>query len=130
MAAATVVSTADQSSQALIWHSGQACRGEFPGDLGNRKRLNLTRVSCFMHTAEYSTYAHGKIDVRTAGNVSSLAQLLPADYSTQWGYHMLNHATDVTVPATQQFIVQLTVASGGQAYDATCTAHGMLETLQ
>jgi hypothetical protein len=126
---ATVVSTAKYQTSLTLICSGITCRGEFPA-IGNKKRLNLTRVSCFLHSAEYSTYAHGKIDLRTAGNVSSLAQLLPADYSTQWGYHLLNHATDVTVPATQQFIVQLTVAPGGQAYDATCTAHGTLETLQ
>src|SRR5688572_24103353 len=70
---ATVVSTSHyQSSQSLIC-SGQACRGEFPV-IASRRRLNLTRVSCFMHTAEYSTYSHGKIDVRTAGNISSLGQ--------------------------------------------------------
>jgi hypothetical protein len=55
---------------------------------------------------------------------------LPADYSTQWGYHSLNRAIDVRIAARQSIRVLLDLASGGQAYAAVCTAHGTLDTLQ
>ena len=61
---------------------------------------------------------------------TAMAQFLPADYSTDFGYHSLNRAVDVQVRTRQNARVFLSLASGGQAQAATCTAHGTLDTLQ
>jgi hypothetical protein len=109
--------------------SGPFCSGYFPAVAG-RRRLNLTRMSCYMHSATYSTYATGKIVLHAADGSSSLVQYLPADHSTEWGHHVLNRTVDVQVASRQHISVALILASGGQALDAACTAHGTLETLQ
>lgn len=131
-AAATVVSTAHyQASLALTCNGGQLCRGDFPGIVG-RRRLQLTRVTCHMHSAQYAVFASGKIELRAvATGVISPGQFLPADYSTEWGYHVLNSAVALQVAGGNQFSISLFLVPGsGVAYDAACTAHGTLETLQ
>jgi hypothetical protein len=128
--AATVVSTANyQATLTLNCNGGTQCAGEFPAVAG-RRRLNLNRMSCFMHSSEYAVYASGKIELRAANGSESVVQFLPTDYSTDWGYHLLNRAIDVHIASRQQIRVVLLLASGGQTRDATCTAHGVLETLQ
>jgi hypothetical protein len=68
--------------------------------------------------------------MRTTGNVISLVQFLPADYSTEWGFHLINAAANAQFAATQRVSVALSVAPGsGTAYDAACTAHGTLDLL-
>jgi len=130
--AATVVSTAHyqvvlsltcSSSSA----SGAFCVGYFPA-VGGRRRLNLTRVSCYMRSSTYSTYATGKVVLHKTDGSSSLVQYLPADHTTEWGHHVINQAVDVQIAARQYVSVALILASGGQTQEATCTAHGTLET--
>ena len=133
--AATVVSTAHyQVVLPLSCSSGSGdigpfCSGHFPAVAG-RRRLNLTRMTCYMRSSTYSTYATGKIVLHAADGSGSLVQYLPVDHSTEWGDHVLNRAVDVQVAARQHVSVALILASGGQTRDAACTAHGTLETLQ
>ena len=68
--------------------------------------------------------------LHAADGSSSLVSYLPADHSTEWGHHVLNRAIDVQVAARGYISVALILASGGQALDGACTAHGTLETLQ
>ena len=83
-----------------------------------------------MQSATYGVYTAGRVDLRAADGSSSIVQFLPADHSTDFGYHSLNRAVDVQVRARQNARVFLSLASGGQAFNATCTAHGTLDTLQ
>jgi hypothetical protein len=129
-AAATVVSTAYYQATLALTCSGTNCQGDFPA-VGNRRQLNLTRVSCLMQSATYGVYTVGRIDLRTTTDGSTaMVQFLPADYSTDFGYHSLNRAVDVQVRTRQNARVFLSLASGGQAQAATCTAHGTLDTIQ
>ena len=128
-AAATVVSTSYYRATLVLTCSGTNCQGDFPA-VGNRRQLNLTRVSCLMQSATYGVYTAGRIDLRTADGSTSMVQFLPADYSTDFGYHSLNRAVDVQVPTRQNARVYLFLASGGQAQAATCTAHGTLDVIQ
>jgi hypothetical protein len=128
-AAATVVSTAYYQATLSLTCSGTTCQGDFPA-VGGRRQLNLTRVSCLMQSATYGVYTAGRIDLRAADGSTSMVQFLPADYSTDFGYHSLNRAVDVQVRTRQNARVFLSLASGGQAFNATCTAHGTLDTLQ
>jgi hypothetical protein len=127
---ATVVSSAHyQLALGLTCGSstvtGPVCTGDFPVVAPGR-RLKLTRISCHMRSSTYATFASGKIVLNPSGQ---LVQYLPADYSTDFGYHMLNSAVDVQVAARQHLSVSLVLASGGQALEAACTAHGTLERL-
>lgn len=128
-AAATVVSTAYYRATLVLTCSGTNCQGDFPV-VGNRRQLNLTRVSCLMQSATYGVYTAGRIDLRAADGSTSMVQFLPADYSTDFGYHSLNRAVDVQVGTKQNARVLLFLASGGQAQAATCTAHGTLDTVK
>jgi len=128
-AAATVVSTAYYQATLVLTCSGMTCQGDFPA-VGNRRQLNLTRVSCLMQSATYGVYTAGRIDLRTTDGSTSMVQFLPADYSTDFGYHSLNRAVDVQVPTRQNARVFLSLASGGQAQAATCTAHGTIDTVK
>lgn len=133
--AATVVATAHYQvvlplSCGSSSASGAFCLGYFPA-VAARRRLNLTRMSCYMQSSTYATYASGKVVLHAAdGGTDSLVQYLPADYSSQWGHHLLNRAIDVQVTARQYISVALILASGGQTLQGACTAHGTLETLQ
>jgi hypothetical protein len=129
-AAPTVVSTTHYRAALTLTCSGQSCAGDFPA-IGARRRLNLTRVTCHLHSAQYAAYASGKVQLRTPGNVVVLGQFLPADYSTDWGFHLINSAADVQVPAGHAVNVLLSLApGGGSALDAQCTAHGTVDLLQ
>ncbi len=128
-AAATVVSTAYYQATLSLTCSGTTCQGDFPA-VGGRRQLNLTRVSCLMQSATYGVYTAGRIDLRAADGSTSMVQFLPADYSTDFGYHSLNRAVDVLVRTRQNARVFLFLASGGQAQSEICTAHCTLDTLQ
>ncbi len=128
-AAATVVSTAYYQATLSLNCSGTTCEGDFPA-VGGRRQLNLTRVSCLMQSATYGVYTSGRVDLRGSDGSTSTVQFLPADYSTDFGYHSLNRAVDVQVRTRQNARVFLSLASGGQAFNATCTAHGTLDVLQ
>jgi hypothetical protein len=131
-AAATVVSTVHYQTALTLncTAGGQNCIGALPA-VGTRRRLNIARITCYMRSAQYAAYASGQIEVRDAGGTSTLAQFLPADYSTDWGYHVINSAANLQILAGRHMMVSLTLAPGsGTAYEAACTAQGTLETLQ
>ena len=48
----------------------------------------------------------------------------------RWLAALLNRAIDVQLTPRQHISVTLLLASGGQALEGECTAHGTLETLQ
>lgn len=102
------------------------CAGDLPV-VGNRRRLILTRISCYMRSSTYSVFAAGRIMQSPAGSV---IEFLPVDHSTDHGYHVLNRAIDVRIAARHYASVGLQLASGGQALEGQCTAHGTLELLQ
>ena len=124
----TVVSSVDyQVTLPLSCAAAQGlCGGDFP-TVANRRRLILTRMSCYMRSSSYASFAAGRIVQAPEGSVT---EFLPVDHSTDYGYHVLNRAIDVRVPARQHASVYLQLASGGQAMEGQCTAHGTLETLQ
>lgn len=128
--AATVIASAHYQAAVTLTCTGDTCTGDFPA-VPNRRRLTLSRVTCHLHSAQYAAYGSGRVNIRTSGNLISLVQFLPAQYSTEWGFHLINAAADARFDATQRVSVALSVAPGsGTAYDAACTAHGTLETLQ
>jgi hypothetical protein len=129
--AATIASSSHyQASLRLACNGAQLCRAEFPS-LGNRRPLTLTRMSCVLRSAEYAEYASGQMEVIAANGSQSLVQLLPADYSSKWGYDVINSAIDVQIASKQRFSVSLFLAPGsGVAYQATCAAQGIFEVLQ
>lgn len=127
---ATVIASAHYQAALTLTCSSDTCTGDFPA-VPNRRRLNLSRVTCHLHSAQYAAYGSGRVNMRTANNLISLVQFLPAEYSTEWGFHLINATADAQFAATQRVSVALSVAPGsGSAYDAACTAHGTLETLQ
>jgi hypothetical protein len=127
---ATVVSTAHYHATVNLSCNGSTnCQGDFPVVPG-RRRLNVTRVSCNMTTATYSTFAAGALQLVANGTPVDMVQALPVDYTTSSGYHSLNRAVDVQIKARQNLRVLLFVVSGGQTFDGVCTAQGTLETLQ
>jgi hypothetical protein len=127
---ATVIASAPYRASLTLTCNGESCAADFPVVPG-RRRLTLSRVSCQLHSAQYAAYATGLVRVRTAGNLISTVQFLPADYSTQWGYHVINAAAEGQIAARERVNVVLSLAPGsGNAYDAQCTALGTLETVQ
>ena len=97
VAEATVVSTAHYSD--VISFSCNAaqgfCVGYSPYVVPGRRRLNLTRISCYMQSSTYATYATGKISLMPDGE---MLQYLPVDHTTDFGHHVLNRAIDVKLP--------------------------------
>jgi hypothetical protein len=127
--AATVISSTHYQAALTLTCNNDTCTGDFPA-VPNRRRLTLSRVTCHLHSAQYAAYGSGRVNMRTTGNVVSLVQFLPAEYSTEWGFHLINAAADAQFAATQRVSVALSVAPGsGTAYDAACTAHGTLDLL-
>lgn len=128
-AEASVISSVHYQAALTLTCSNDTCTGDFPA-VPNRRRLTLSRVTCHLHSAQYAAYGSGRVNMRTSGNVISLVQFLPADYSTEWGFHLINAAANAQFAATQRVSVALSVAPGsGTAYDAACTAHGTLDLL-
>lgn len=128
---ATVVSTADyQIALPLTCYSGAtACEGDLP-TVRARRMLNLTRISCWMTTSTYSKFTLGQVDLRRGDTSLTLVSVLPVDYSTDFGYHSLNRAVDVHIPAGHYIRIRLDIASGGQTSAAACTAHGTMDVLE
>jgi len=129
--AATVVSTAHYQAHLGLTCSGTACAGAFPL-VGARRRLNVTRMSCYLQGPRGSTFYTGFVDLRDRDDSFVLTQWLPVDYSGSNAfntYHQLNRAVDVQVGPRQHIEVRLSLASG-TALSAACAAAGTLDTLQ
>jgi hypothetical protein len=125
--AATVVATAHYQAEITLSCSSDTCSGGFPKP-GNKRRLNITRISCSVLGASGTTFALGRIELISANLVHVLYQWLPVDYSSPNGRHMLNRAVDMQV-GSQQIAALLFILSGTAA-NGTCTASGTLDTLQ
>jgi hypothetical protein len=127
--AATVIATDHyQVELALTCGGGTACSGNFPKP-GNKRRLNIMRMSCYVAGASGSTFDLGYADLKSAANAHIQYQWLPVDHSSPAGSHTLNRAVDIQVGSQQHIGVYLEL-SGGTASQGYCTASGTLETLQ
>ena len=115
--AVTVVSTAHyQVTLSLTCNTAQGyCAGNFPAVPG-RRRLTLTRMSCYTRSSTYASFSAGRIALEPGGAVQ---EYLPVDHSTEWGYHVLNRAIAVYLIPRQYIFVALQLASGGQPSKAT-----------
>ena len=124
---AAVISSAHyQATLLLTCNTTQGfCAGNFPAVAG-RRQLTLTRMSCYMRSSTYASFAAGTIALEPQG---AMIEYLPVDHSTEWGHHVLNRAIDVRLTARQYISVALQLVSGGQATEAHCTAHGTLDLL-
>jgi hypothetical protein len=129
--AATVVETAHYQAQLALTCGSFACFGDFPRP-GARRRLNVTRMSCWLVASSGSTFAYGESRLVNADYSVVLSQFLPVDHSgssTSLSYHTLNRAVDLQLGAKQHIHVSLILASG-QSRQSTCTATGTLDRLQ
>lgn len=129
--AATVVSTVHYQAHLGLTCSLRACSGELPR-LGARRRLNLTRMSCYLQGTTGAPFFTGFVELRSADDSFVLVQWLPVDHSGSDGfsvYHQLNRAVDVQVGPRQHIEVRLSLGSG-TALSASCAAAGTLDTLQ
>jgi hypothetical protein len=104
-----------------------SCFGSFPKP-GNKRRLNITRMSCLITGAPASTYDYGYAELQSASNARVLRQFLPADHSSPAGYHSLNRAVDIRVGSQQHIMVVLNLNSAAGSF--ACTASGTRDTLQ
>jgi hypothetical protein len=129
--AVQVVSTSNyQVALPLNCYAGATtCWGDLPV-VRPRRRLNLTRISCWMTTATYSKFTLGQVDLRRGDTSLTLVSVLPADYSTDFGYHSLNRAVDIHIQTGHHVRILLDIASGGQTNASACTAHGTLDVLE
>jgi hypothetical protein len=80
-----------------------------------------------MQSSTYASFAVGKISILPNGGPT---EYLPVDHTTDFGHHVLNRATDMQAKTGEYFGVSLILASGGQASDGHCTAHGTVEVVQ
>ena len=126
--AATVIGTAHyQAELVLPCPGGNNCSGDFPKP-GNKRRLNITRMSCSIVGVGGSTlFVSGHAELLSAGDTHILRQWLPVDHSSG-STHTLNRAVDMQVGSQQHIGVFFLLS--GTAFSATCTASGTLDTLQ
>jgi hypothetical protein len=125
--AATVVSTFHYQAGLTLSCTSFSCFGNFPKP-GAKRRLNITRMSCYILAQSGSAFHEGRITLRSAADLTLLFQFLPVDYSSPAaGTHTLNRAVDVQVGANQHINVQLNADS---PVTAVCTATGTLDRLQ
>jgi hypothetical protein len=108
--------------------TGSLCSGDFP-QLGRKRRLNVTRMTCLMRGSDGSTYDLGRIELLDADGVFVLEQFLPVDFSSSNGQHTLNRAVDIQVLGKQHLAAFLFLSSGTAGF-AFCTASGTLDILQ
>jgi hypothetical protein len=126
--AATVIRTDHYQAWLVLTCGAHACSGEFPGP-GRNRRLNITRMSCYLAGSSGSVFRQGEIHLHGAGHTFVLEQYLPVDYSGPYR-HVLNRAVDMQILTGQHMEVFLRLESGGTASAAECTATGISELLQ
>jgi hypothetical protein len=126
----TVVKTVHyQVMLSLTCGGGASCFGHFPS-AGNKRQLNITRMSCLLQASNgASTFDQGQIVLLTAGNASRLTQQLPVNFSSSNGYHLINRAVDMEVPTGMHLFAVFQFTSGIMNA-ATCTATGTLSVLR
>jgi hypothetical protein len=125
--AATVIATEHYQAEMEMSCAGDACVGSFPKP-GNKRRQNITRMSCYILGSSGSTFRYGYAQLRSAGDEPILRQWLPVDHSSSTGNHILNRAVDMLVGSKQR--IRVVFSLNGTAANATCTVSGTLDTLQ
>jgi len=125
-AALTVLSTQHYQIMIGLNCSAATCIGEFPKP-GAKRRTNITRLSCYVLSANGSVYTSGWTALLNSQGQTLLNQFLPVDFSSTIGDHQLNRAVDFLVTTSQHLEVVLHATS---SYVGYCTATGTLETLQ
>jgi hypothetical protein len=127
---ATVVSTVHyQAHLGLNCMHGTYCDVSIPAP-GPRRRLNLSRITCFMYGPSGSTFRFGYAALTHMEKGLQLYQVLPVDSSSASGnYHSINRAVDV-VAYGQYFIYISLSVDNGTATQAICSATGTMDTLQ
>jgi hypothetical protein len=87
--AATVISTRHYQVWRELTCGGSGCNGFFPRP-GSKRRLNATRVSCYIYGE--STFRSGGIGVYRADYSLVVGQYLPTVHSSPNHFHTLNQA--------------------------------------
>lgn len=128
-AEATVLSSVHYQARRVLSCGGTLCSGNFPA-VGPKRRLNVTRMNCFIQGTAGSTFSIGVVQLKNASNGILLDEYLPGVYSAPNGFHTLNQAIDMEVIATRHITVNLVVSTGDTASAGVCTATGTLDTLQ
>src|SRR5215208_5073655 len=110
--AATVLSTLHYQAKLTLTCGGALCDGNFPAVAANR-RLNLTRITCFVAGSANSTFEFGELAMMKANTfVEALTEYLPPAFSASTGTHTINQAVDLQVRATQHAYVGVRLATG------------------
>jgi hypothetical protein len=125
--AATVIATEHYQAEIGLICGGFSCSGHFPKP-GNKRQLNITRMSCYIINGSGSTYYNGSAELQSAAGSHVLYQWLPADYSISVGYHLLNRAVDFLVGSQQHLFVNFGFSNAPIV--GFCTATGTRDTLQ
>jgi hypothetical protein len=127
---ATVLSSVHYQARRVLSCGGSPlCSGSFPA-VGAKRRLNVTRMNCFIQGTAGSTFSAGAVEMMDASNLFLMDEYLPGAYSAPNGFHTLNHAIDMEVIATRHIKVSLVLSAGATASAGVCTATGTLDTLQ
>jgi hypothetical protein len=126
----TVVSTVHyQAHVGLNCSHGNYCDASLPSP-GPRRRLNLTRITCFFYGPSGTAFRSGYAALMHPEKGLQLYQILPVDYSSASGtYHLINRAVDVEVIGGQYIYISLS-AESGTATQSICSATGTLDILQ
>lgn len=127
-AAATVLSSVHYQARLVLTCADESCAGKFPKP-GAKRRLNVTRITCFLVGTAGSTFSIGGVQLQNATDGLVLDEYLPGVYSSSNGAHTLNQAIDIQVSANWHIAAALVIATG-DAVEAACTATGTLDTLQ
>jgi hypothetical protein len=125
--AATVIATDHYQAELTLNCTGNICFGFFPKP-GNKRRLNITRMSCYIFGPGASAFVFGQAELMSAASAHILYQYLPVDFSSSTGDHTLNRAVDMQVGSQQQIRVDLFLSSAATL--GRCTAGGTRDTLQ
>lgn len=125
--AVTVARTHHYQAELMLNCIPNICSGAFPKP-GKRRRLNITRISCFMLGPPGTTFRNGTVELENADQSHVLNQHLPVDHTAPDGVFTLNRAIDVQVIAAQHLRVALILADGIPDV-AQCTATGTLDVL-
>jgi hypothetical protein len=127
-AAPEVKSTVHYQHEVFLVCNGASCAADFP-PVAAKRRLLLTRMSCFFSNVSGEAYAQGFVNLLRANNSHVLYQHLPVGSSSPNGAHVVNTAIDLLVRAGHHIRVSLS-AEGGISQSGQCTATGTMEILE
>jgi len=100
--AATVIATRHYQARLALSCFDLNCNGEFPS-AGQKRRLNITRISCEMFAQAGSSFHVGRLTLHKPPHSFVAHQFLPVDHSSSNGdAHVLNCAVDMQVVGAGQ----------------------------